>query len=154
MDNNNHPPPHCITQDDAEEEEHHNEKPCSSDSSPSTKPSSNAPPSRGSGWLSRLSTPSPRNSTKNYHSSSANKIVVGSRVMKRIGEPVERDLTPTGRKRRAFVGGTVIGVGSVKSKWKVKFDNATVLDLSSKQITFQHNNYVHNNVLKTKVSDH
>lgn len=130
-------PPPCITQDD-DHNDHHldkeeqndlsstrpsssklslnpSSKPSSSSNPPYSKPSSKPSPSSDHGWLSCLVAQSPRNATKNYHRST-NKIVVGSRVMKRIGAPLEGDLTKTGRKRKAFVGGTVISVGSGKSK--------------------------------------
>lgn len=155
-------------------EEEDDDTSLSSSSSPPSKPpplSSPPPPTSFAPWIEakkknkkhrrtnnkrkRKNSPSSNSSSSlterpNRHRASS-KIVVGSRVAKRIGEPLEHDLTPTGNKRRAYVKGTVLeSLG--RQTWKIKFDNDVERTYHSSQLKFEHNDYVHQNVLKTKVS--
>ena len=82
------------------------------------------------------------------------KIVVGSHVKKRIGNLLDNDRTPTGKRRRAHVLGTVVKATSgKKNSWIVHFDNGVITTLTSSQLGFVHNDHVHQNILKTKVSN-
>lgn len=114
-------------------------------------------PSSSSDWISTkkpknvskpsFSTPrsTPGSKINRHHANS--KIVPGSRVSRRIGEELDNDRTPTGRKRKAFVGGTV-KESTAKHTWLVHFDNGTVSTCTSKQLTFVHNDYVKKNEVR------
>ena len=96
------------------------------------------------------SSPAPPSKRINYHRAEK-KICVGSRVSKRIGEQLDNDVTAKGTKRRVRLYGTVIeSVGRLT--WKIKFDTLDeVKEYKSSQLKFEHNDFIHQNVLKTKV---
>ena len=121
---------------------------------PSGKPS--PPSSPASRWIARNkrrkvekkkkndphNSNSPAVSRTNRHMA-RHKIVVGSRVSKRIGDVLENDITPNGNKRRAVVGGTVIeSLG--KQTWKIMFDDGLgEREYRLTQLKFEHNDFVY-----------
>ena len=150
------PPPHTTTTN-----------PVVSPSATTGPPPSKPPPSSSSSsstekntdWTisynsTKSSVTKPRAKRRTNRHQFHKKIVVGSRVRKRIGAFLENERDKAGRRKRDFVYGTVMKAapGNTKQKWEVVFDNGYTLQYNSAALQHVHNDFMHQNVLKTNVS--